>query len=334
MSVLLLRKVSLRRCITTPAAGSTIAAASSSSSSSSCNAIPENPTSAYYDDRVREAALSDDPAALVSLLNKRVRDRCFNTARTFNFLTNTAASLQSLPSLIETLSRLPRGFARKNAFDALVHRLCKLDQRDHARHVLDVMSKLGDGLNAASFHPFLLSLDHSGLKEARRVVDIMREHQVSPDTAAYNFLLMACCARGDVGSAAGVLEEMEGEGVNADSRTYHAMVLGAVKAGKVDAAFDVLCRMADDGVSPLYATLVVLIKWMASRELWGEAVELVSAYKGRSAGLDAESFGVLASEMIRKGRKAEAAAVVEEMARMGLRLGNKLTEFRNEMAKK
>jgi large subunit ribosomal protein L45 len=58
------------------------------------------PTSAYYDDLSNTARHKRDFSKLRYLLNKRVRDHCFNTTSTLKFITTSETSLSILADLI------------------------------------------------------------------------------------------------------------------------------------------------------------------------------------------------------------------------------------------
>jgi large subunit ribosomal protein L45 len=62
--------------------------------------FPNLPTSAYYDDLSNAARHKRNFSKLRYLLNKRVRDHCFNTTSTFKFITNSETSLSILADLI------------------------------------------------------------------------------------------------------------------------------------------------------------------------------------------------------------------------------------------
>lgn len=296
--------------------------------------IRDEPTSAYYDDLVNAAGRHGDFATVRNLLNKRVRDGCFNTSDTFKFLTQAETSLSALDDLLRALSRLDRGFPRKSAFDALIARLCRLGRLEEALRALETMASGEFGLNALTFHPILNLLTRRGdFEGARRVADLMKDHGVPLDLTAHNYFLTAHCFRGDLASAARAMEAIEREGLGADTRTYDALVLGACRAGKVGAAVGLLRRMEEEGVSPLYSTHVHVIKAMVKRG-WGEqAAELVRAYGGRDRALDRENYGVLGSELIRLRKAEQAKMVVEEMAEKGLIMGEKLRDFYGSISK-
>ncbi|XP_030454328.1 pentatricopeptide repeat-containing protein At2g40240, mitochondrial [Syzygium oleosum] len=290
--------------------------------------IRDEPTSAYYDDLVNAAGRHGDFATVRNLLNKRVRDGCFNTGDTFRFLTQAETSLSALDDLIRALSRLDGGFPRKSAFDALIARLCRLGRPEDALRAAETMASGGFGLNPVTFHPILNLLTRRGdFEGARRVAGLMRDRGVSPDLTAHNYFLTAHCYRGDLASAGRAMEEIEQEGLGADTRTYDALVLGACRAGKVGAAVGLLRRMEGEGVSPLYSTHAHVIKAMSKRGWAAQAAELVRAYAGRDRALDGESYGVLGSELMRLRKVEEARRVVEEMAEKGLIMGEKLREF-------
>lgn len=292
------------------------------------NPFPDVPTSAYYDDLVHAAGRSRDFETLRDLLNKRVRDGCFNTSKTFNFITNNETSLSVLDDLYQTLARLDKGMPRKSAYDSLISRLCKLGRIDESVRVVHEMACGGFGLNACSFHPVLNALTRK--KEMNRawgVMKLMRQYQIPPDLTAYNYFLSAYCFAGDLTPATEVLTKMVGEGVKADTRTYDALVLGACSAGKVEGALVVLRRMVDDGVPVLLSTHMYVVKALLKRGYYAQSVEFVRIFAGRDTWLDTNSFGCLASKLIELERFDEAELVLEEMNKRGLEMGDKLKDF-------
>lgn len=290
--------------------------------------FPDNPTSTYYDDLVNDAGRSTDFDTLRHLLNKRVRDGCFNTSNTFKFITNDESSLSMLDVLSQTLSRLDNGFPRKSAYDSLIARLCKLDRIEESLRLIEAMARGDYGLNACSFHSILSTLSKKKrMEESWRVMDLMTELGVTPDLTAYNYLLMSYCYIGDLTMAAEILTLVEGEGIRADTRTYDALVLGACKAGNVEGAMVLLRQMVDDGVPTLYSTHVYVTDALLKMGYYAQAVKFVMVYSGRDTWLDHENFGGLASRLIKLNRFDEARLVLEEMDKRGLKMGDKLKDF-------
>ncbi|KAM7461900.1 hypothetical protein LguiA_030021 [Lonicera macranthoides] len=59
----------------------------------SCTTLSDEPTSAYYDDLINAAGRQRDFTTVFHLLNKRVRDGCFNTKSTFKFLSTDLSKI-------------------------------------------------------------------------------------------------------------------------------------------------------------------------------------------------------------------------------------------------
>ncbi|PON79005.1 Pentatricopeptide repeat [Parasponia andersonii] len=297
-------------------------------SSNPSNLLSDNPTTAQYDELVNDAGRSGDFNAVRHLLDKRVKDGCYNTANTFDFITNDKASLSTLDNLILTLTRLDKGFTRKGAFDVLISRLCNLGKIDNSLRVIETMGHADCGLNACSFHPILRALTRRNrIDESWRVVDMMRSLGVSPDSTTYNYLLMTHCAAGDLSSAATVLTRMEEQGMKANGRTYDALVLGACRAGKVEGALLILRRMEDDGVPMLLSTRLYVVDAFLSLGYYEQAVKFLRIYCGKDKWLDKESFGCLAIRFLKLNRMDEARLVLEEMKKRGLEMRDALKKF-------
>ncbi|XP_047325664.1 pentatricopeptide repeat-containing protein At3g56030, mitochondrial [Impatiens glandulifera] len=297
------------------------------SSKSRRNSIPDWPSSSHYDDLINVAGRERDFATVRRLLNKRMVDGFFNTTDTFKFIFN---DLSVLTDLTESLSHLDAGLTRKHSFDSLILALSRVRRTDEALLVADEMLKRRYGANAVTFHPILNTLaKKKQLKEAWRVVDLMRENDIHMDITGYNYILTAYCCAGDMKSATDLLERMEEEEkLQADSRTYDALVLGACKVGKVEGALMVMRRMEEDGEKAiLFSTHGHVIWGMLRVGCFEQAIEFVMSYAGRDKALDTQSFGSLASRLIGFRKFQQARLVLMEMEKRDLPMGDKLREF-------
>ncbi|PIA63033.1 hypothetical protein AQUCO_00200809v1 [Aquilegia coerulea] len=289
----------------------------------------DEPSSAYYDELINNAGRSGDFTTLHHLFNKRYKDGCFNTSNTFKFLTETDTDINTdLDDLLQTLSNLDKGFARKNAFDCLISHLCKTNNIDEALRVIDTMIEKEIGVKACTFHPLLNTLTREKcFEEAWLVLDKMREIGIPVDIMAYNHILTAHCVKGDLVEAARVMEKILEDGLKEDSKTYDALVMGACRAGKVEGALVLLRKMEESGLPALYSTHAHVIKSLVGMGCFAQGVEFVKAFGGRNKGLDTENFGYLLSCLVRRKRVEEAKLVFEEMEKRGLVMGIKLRKL-------
>ncbi|EXC04708.1 hypothetical protein L484_009901 [Morus notabilis] len=295
------------------------------STSANPNPPSNRPATAHYDEMVNAAGRSGNYDELRRLLNRRVKDGCYNTTSTFNFVTVGDDSISAVGRLCETLARLDKGYVMKGAFDALVARLCKIARIDESRLVIEAMAPANCGLDARTFHPVIKGLTRKNQVDvAWRVVDVMRERGVSPDTEIYNRFLTMHCGAGDVEAAAAVLERMVKVGLKPNGRTCDALVMGACRAGKVEGALVLLRRMEDDGVPMLLSTRLYVVDALLSLGYYDQAVRFVRVYGGRDTWLDAESFGCLAIRLVKLNRTDEARMVLEEMKTRGLEMRHAL----------
>ncbi|XP_015943213.1 pentatricopeptide repeat-containing protein At3g56030, mitochondrial-like [Arachis duranensis] len=182
-----------------------------------------------------EAPATSMLSATPSTLYKRIQDNCFNTKSTFDFVTDETFSSSLLNHLLQTLSTLNRGVIRKNAFDSLITRLCKLQRVDDALHIIEYMARTDAGgcrPSATTFYPVLNILTRQkAIDHARRVV--WRE------SGSDGTQLLPRCTW---------------------LRTFDALVLGTCKVKKVDGAMMLVRMMVDDGVPILYSTHIFIIK--------------------------------------------------------------------------
>ncbi|CAL0303521.1 unnamed protein product [Lupinus luteus] len=300
--------------------------------SAAAKPFPDNPTSAYYDELTTAAGNSGDLNALRDILNKRIQDRCYNTKRTFNFITTTS----SLDDLILTLSNLNPGYTRNSAFNSLVTRLCRLQRVDDALRVVDTMSRDATcSITASTFHPIinLLTRERS-MDHAQRVVELMSRLGVRRDITVHNLFLTAHCFTGDMVATAEVLREIEEDGLVGDTRTFDALVMGACKIGNVDGAMVLVRKMVNDGVLMLYSTHMYVIGALLEKGCLEQAVKYVKCFGGKDKVLDAEIYGCLGSKLAGMKKVKEAMKVLGEMKQMGLPMGEKLKRFYEKNAGK
>ncbi|XP_010517440.1 PREDICTED: pentatricopeptide repeat-containing protein At2g40240, mitochondrial [Camelina sativa] len=291
--------------------------------------IPPNPRRTNeFDKLINEAGGSGDFETVRRLLTNRIVLGSFNTSDTFKFLTNTASYSSALEDLRRVLPKIDGGFSRKNAYDILISRLCKLGRIEDALIVIGDMSNGRLGLTPSTFHPILCALTRKNkIEEAWRVVESMRSRSVPMDVTAYNYFLTSHCYDGELEPASEVMRKIEEDGISTDSRSYDALVLGACRAGKVEAAMAILRRMEEEGVTVLYSTHAHVISGLVEGGYYALGLEFVIAYAGKDLRLDTESFGCLAGKLVKRKRFEEAKVVLREMVMRGLRMSDELRQF-------
>ncbi|EOA27461.1 hypothetical protein CARUB_v10023599mg [Capsella rubella] len=281
-----------------------------------------------FDKLINEAGCSGDFETVRRLLNNRIVLGSFNTSDTFKFLTNTASYSSCLEDLRRVLPQIDGGFSRKNAYDILISRLCKLGRINDALIVIGDMSNGRLGLTPSTFHPILCALTRKNrVEEAWRVVESMRTKSVPLDVTAYNYFLTSHCYDGELEPASEVVRKIEEDGISTDSRSYDALVLGACRAGKVEAAMAMLRRMEEEGVTVLYSTHAHVIAGLVEGGYYALGLEFVIANAGKDLRLDAKSFGCLAGKLMKRKRFEEAKTVLKEMVMRGLRMSDELRQF-------
>jgi large subunit ribosomal protein L45 len=291
--------------------------------------LTPKPTATYYDNLAADAGNSGDFDSLRNLLNKRIQDGFFNTKQTFSFITNTNFTPSLLNNVVTTISHLNPAITRRNALDSLVTRLCKLRRANDALCVVESMSHVSDcELKACTFHPILNILTRGrSLDHARRVVEVMTRLGVQPDLTAHNYFLMTHCFTGDVEAAVGVLRTIEVEGLCADTRTYDALVLGACRKGNVVGAMVLLRRMVTDGVAMLHSTHMYVIEALLKMNCCEQSLSYVRCFSGKDKDLDCKLFGYLGGKLLEMNKLKEAMLVFREMDERGLQMCDKMKDF-------
>ncbi|KAI9071378.1 hypothetical protein K1719_046651 [Acacia pycnantha] len=155
----------------------------------------------------------------------------------------------------------------KATADIAVRSLCPAGLLEHAIDSLStVYNFIDDMRNSFIIKPDLVTytilIDNvcntKNLREALRLVSVLREEGFKPDCFVYNTIMKGYCMLSNGSEAIEVYNKMKEEGVEPDLVTYNTLIFGLSKAGRVKEDKRFLGIMADMGHFPDESTL----KWL------------------------------------------------------------------------
>ncbi|VAI17765.1 unnamed protein product [Triticum turgidum subsp. durum] len=172
------------------------------------------------------------------------------------------------------------------AYNALIDALCRGGDIARAQeHLKDMQQSRGLVPDAATYGPFLRAACASkDARDALRVLDRMRMHDLTPNVFTYNAIIRLLCELGEIEEAYSVPDRhsynmllklligvgridkavevwdgMETRGFHPGAATYAVMIHGlSCKKGRLEEACGYFVMMVDEGIPPYQATCEVL----------------------------------------------------------------------------
>ncbi|KAL2468137.1 Pentatricopeptide repeat-containing protein [Forsythia ovata] len=184
------------------------------------------------------------------------------------------------------------------------------------------------------------------LREATRLLGVLREEGYKPDCYVYNTIMKGYCMLSQGGEVLGVYKKMQEEGVKPDLVTYNTLIYGLSKSGRVKEAkkflevmaemghfadavtytslMNGMCREGDalgalallemmemKGCKPNSCTYNTLLHGLCKSRLLEKAIELYGEMKKGDMKLETGSYGTFLRALCRNGRVAYAYEVFD-----------------------
>ncbi|KAG8074112.1 hypothetical protein GUJ93_ZPchr0006g43689 [Zizania palustris] len=171
--------------------------------------------------------------------------------------------------------------------------------------------------------PFSISWD---FESARRLIDRMPEFGCVPNAVVYTAMLDGMCSFGDVGAAAGLLEEMEGDCLGAGCApnvvSYTCLVKCLCEKRRMGEALGVLDRMTGRGVIPNRVFVRTLIEGFCSNEMVADAYAVVERVVSDGSLSSQQCYNVLLICLWRVRMDGEAEELMQRMMKNGVQLSS------------
>ncbi|XP_043712055.1 pentatricopeptide repeat-containing protein At2g17670 [Telopea speciosissima] len=184
------------------------------------------------------------------------------------------------------------------------------------------------------------------LREATRLLGVLRESGFKPDCFLYNTIMKGYCMLDSGNEVIGVYKKMMEDGVEPDLVTYNTLIYGLSKAGRVSesrkflrvmaemghfpdavtytslmngmcrkgdalGALELLEEMEQKGCSPNSCTYNTLLHGLGKSRFLDKAVELYEMMKSSGMKLETASYATFVRALCRADRVAEAYGVFD-----------------------
>ncbi|KAJ8764484.1 hypothetical protein K2173_006224 [Erythroxylum novogranatense] len=259
-------------------------------------------------------------------------------------------SVDRIDNAIELVKELSLKHSKPDAFtyNFLVKCLCKSRVLSTVHSFIDEMSSSFDIKPDLVTYTILIDnvCNSKNLREATRLVGVLKECGFKPDCFVYNTIMKGYCMLSKGSEAIGVYNEMKKEGVEPDLVTYNTLIFGLSKSGRVSEAqkflkimvesghlpdivtytsiMNGMCRegnalgalalleqMEGQGCTPNSCTYNTLLHGLCKGRLLDKAIELYKMMKEAAIKLETASYATLLRALCREGRVAEAYEVFD-----------------------
>lgn len=160
------------------------------------------------------------------------------------------------------------------------------------------------------------------LREATRLLGILKHSGIKPDCYLYNNIMKAYCMLDQCGEVMEVYNKLRDEGIEPDLVTYNTLVYGLSKAGMVDQAKKFLNVMASTGYFPDIATYTSLISGMCRKGDSLGALGLLTEMEEKGCSPNEFTYNTLLMGLCKAGSLDKGLELYRVMTDGGMKLEN------------
>ncbi|KAL9261946.1 Pentatricopeptide repeat-containing protein [Drosera capensis] len=165
-------------------------------------------------------------------------------------------------------------------YNSILTGLCKTRKAERALELLAEMKEKGLKLNIVTYESLINGLSREG-KEDQAMGLLAEMKGLKPDIVTYTSLISGLGGEGIVDETMDLLFNLEELNVTPDSIAYNYVMLQLCKARRTDLAIDCLTYMVCNGFKPNARTYEILIDGIAAEGLAEEAQELLDELGAR-----------------------------------------------------
>ncbi|EEF40668.1 pentatricopeptide repeat-containing protein At2g17670 [Ricinus communis] len=310
------------------------------------------PTISTYHILLSQSCKAPDPtlSPVHQILNLMVNNGFMPTQVTVDIAVRALCSAGKEDDAVKLVKELSLKHSKPDSFtyNFLVKCLCKCRALSNVYSFIDEMRSSFDlEPNLVTYTILIDNVCNSkNLREAMRLLGILRECGFKPDCFVYNTIMKGYCMLSKGSDAIQVFKKMKEEGIEPDLITYNTLIFGLSKGGRVSEAkrylkimvesghfpdavtytslMNGLCRKGDalgalalledmemKGCSPNSCTYNTLLYGLCKERLLEKGIELYNVIKEGGMLLDTASYATFVRALCREGKVAEAYEVFD-----------------------
>ncbi|CAA2965718.1 Hypothetical predicted protein [Olea europaea subsp. europaea] len=277
------------------------------------NGYPPNQVSA--DIAVRTLCACGREEHAIELIKELSAKNCPPDTYTYNFLVRHLVKNRSLSTVNCFIKDMREGFNIKPdlvTYTIIIDNVCNSKNLREATRLLGVLREEGYKPDCYVYNTIMKGycmLSQGG--EVLGVYKKMQDEGVKPDLVTYNTLIYGLSKSGRVKEAKKYLEVMAEMGHFADAVTYTSLMNGMCREGDALGALALLEKMEMKGCEPNSCTYNTLLHGLCKSRLLDKAIELYGVMKNGDMKLETGSYGTFLRALCRNGRVADAYEVFD-----------------------
>ncbi|KAL3634490.1 hypothetical protein CASFOL_021544 [Castilleja foliolosa] len=210
------------------------------------------------------------------------------------------------------------GYVTLETMTKIMRRLAKAGKYDDAIEAFEKMNLFGVEKDITSMNILLDSLVKQGsVEHAERAYVKLKEH-ILPIKQTFNVLVHGWCKIRQIDKAKKTVDEMKAHGLSPDVVTYTSFIEAYCREKDFRKANSTLEEMEKDGITPGVVVYTIMMNAYAKAKEINKSIELYEQMKKNNCSPDASFYNVLASALSRAGRLKDADDVFEDMSRQGV----------------
>lgn len=277
------------------------------------NGFPPNQVSA--DIAVRTLCACGREEHAIELIKELSDKNCPPDTYTYNFLVRHLVKNRSLSTVNCFIKDMREGFNIKPdlvTYTIMIDNVCNSKNLREATRLLGMLREEGYKPDCYVYNTIMKGycmLSQGG--EVLGVYKKMQDEGIKPDLVTYNTLIYGLSKSGRVKEANKFLEVMAEMGHFADAVTYTSLMNGMCREGDALGALALLEKMEMKGCEPNSCTYNTLLHGLCKSRLLDKAIELYGVMKNGDMKLESGSYGTFLRALCRNGRVADAYEVFD-----------------------
>ncbi|OAY60961.1 pentatricopeptide repeat-containing protein At2g17670 [Manihot esculenta] len=234
---------------------------------------------------------------------------------TYNFLVKCLCKCKALSTVYNFIDEMRSSFDIKPdlvTYTILIDNVCNSKNLREATRLVGILRECGFKPDCFVYNTIMKGYCVlSRGSEAIEVYKKMKEEGVEPDLVTYNTLIFGLSKSGRVTEAKKYLKIMVESGLFPDAVTYTSLMNGMCRKGDALGALGLLAEMEEKGCSPNSCTYNTLLHGLCKGRLLEKGIELYLVMKEGGMKLETASYATFVRALCREGRVADAYEVFD-----------------------
>ncbi|CAL1394381.1 unnamed protein product [Linum trigynum] len=274
-----------------------------------------DPNQVTVDIAVRSLCSAGHVDEAVELVKEMALKHCKPDTYTYNFLVKSLCKTRVLSSVYGFIDEFKTSFGVEPdliTYTILIDNVCNSRNLREATRLVSVLKECGNKPDCYVYNTIMKGYCMlSKGSEAIGIYKQMKEDGVEPDMVTYNTLIFGLSKSGRVSDARKYLKVMVDNGYPPDAVTYTSLMNGLCREGNVMGAVELLEEMKVKNCEPNSCTYNTLLHGLCKGRMLEKGIELYGLMKQVGMQIETASYATFVRALCREGRVAEAYEVFD-----------------------